>query len=64
VSVEGPEQVDPLNPSHRVEAETMAWSEGIKTRFETEWKGGFDWARGKKIADRLSVYRHPLWHND
>ncbi|UZH56730.1 family 43 glycosylhydrolase [Salinimicrobium tongyeongense] len=54
-SVEGPEQVGTLNPFNRVEAETMAWSEGVKTRFETEWEGDFDWARGKRIADRLFV---------
>lgn len=54
-SVEGPEQVEPLNPFRRVEAETMAWSEGVKTRFETEWEGDFDWNRGAKIADRLFV---------
>jgi hypothetical protein len=54
-SVEGPEQVETVNPFKRVEAETMAWSEGVKTRFETEWEGDFDWARGKRIADRLFV---------
>jgi hypothetical protein len=54
-SVQGPEQVAPLNPFNRVEAETMAWSEGVKTQFETEWEGDFEWARGKKIADRLFV---------
>ena len=54
-SVEGPEQVGTLNPFKRVEAETMAWSEGVKTMFETEWEGDFEWARGKKIADRLFV---------
>lgn len=54
-SVEGPEQVATLNPYVRVEAETMAWSEGVKTRFETEWEGDFDWARGKRIADRQFV---------
>lgn len=54
-SVEGPDQVGTLNPFNRVEAETIAWSEGVKTRFETEWEGDFDWARGKKIADRLFV---------
>jgi hypothetical protein len=54
-SVEGPQQVGTLNPFIRVEAETMAWSEGVKTRSETEWEGDFDWARGKKIADRLFV---------
>lgn len=54
-SVEGPAQVGTLNPYIRVEAETMAWSEGVKTHFETEWEGDFDWARGKKIADRMFV---------
>ncbi len=54
-SVEGPDQVGTLNPFQRVEAETMAWSEGVKTHFETEWEGDFDWARGEKIADRLFV---------
>lgn len=54
-SIDGPEQVGTLNPFNLVEAETMAWSEGVKTRFETEWEGDFDWDRGKKIADRLFV---------
>ena len=54
-SDEGAEQVETLNPFKRVEAETMAWSEGVKTMFETEWEGDFEWARGKKIADRLFV---------
>ena len=54
-TVEGPQQVGRLNPFLRVEAETMAWSEGVKTSSETEWEGDFDWARGKKIADRLFV---------
>ena len=54
-SDEGPEQVGTLNPFTRVEAETIAWSEGVKTKFETEWEGDFEWDRGKKIADRLYV---------
>jgi len=54
-SVEGPAQVGTLNPFKRVEAETMAWSEGVKTHFETEWEGDFDWDRGKKIADHLYI---------
>jgi arabinoxylan arabinofuranohydrolase len=54
-SDDGPEQLGRLNPFIRVEAETMAWSEGVKTMFETEWEGDFEWARGKKIADRLFV---------
>jgi arabinoxylan arabinofuranohydrolase len=52
-SVDGPKQIGTLNPFKRVEAETMAWSEGVKTNFETEWEGAFEWNRGKKIADRL-----------
>ena len=54
-SVEGPAQVGALNPFNRVEAETMAWSEGVKTHFETEWTGDFDWDRGTKIDDHLFV---------
>lgn len=54
-SVDGPEQVGTLNPFKQVGAETMAWSEGLNTNFETEWEGDFEWARGKKIADRLFV---------
>jgi len=54
-SVEGPQQVGRLDPFSRVEAETIACSEGVKTHFETEWEGDFDWARGKKIADRIYV---------
>lgn len=54
-SVEGPAQVGTLNPFNRVEAETMAWSEGVKTHFETEWTGDFDWDRGTKIDDHLFV---------
>jgi DUF1680 family protein len=33
-SVEGPEQIGTLNPFVRVEAETIAWSEGVKTHLE------------------------------
>lgn len=54
-SIGGPEQQGTVNPFARIEAETMAWSEGVKTRAETEWEGDFDWARGEKIADRLFV---------
>lgn len=54
-SVEGPAQIGKINPFNRVEAETMAYSEGLKTNFETEWEGPFEWNRGKKIADRLYV---------
>jgi beta-xylosidase len=48
-------QVGTLNPYTRVEAETMAFSEGIKTEFATEWERNVSWNTGKKIADRLFV---------
>lgn len=54
-SVEEPFQVKTIDPYKRVEAETMAWSEGVKTRFETEWERNFEWDKGNKIADRLFV---------
>ena len=47
------EQVGALNPYNRVEAETMAWSEGVKTEFATEWERNISWDKGKKIAERL-----------
>jgi beta-xylosidase len=48
-------QIGFLNPYNKVEAETMAWSEGVKTKFETEWERNIAWDKGKKIADRLFV---------
>lgn len=39
-SVDGPEAVGTINPFKRVEAETMAWSEGVKSDATTE-KGVF-----------------------
>lgn len=54
-SVEGPAQLGAFNPYRRVEAETMAWSEGVKTRFEEEYERNFMWDRGKKLAERLFV---------
>ncbi|MDN3670403.1 glycoside hydrolase family 43 protein [Echinicola jeungdonensis] len=47
------EQVSTLNPYNRVEAETMAWSEGVKTEFATEWERNISWDKGKKVAERL-----------
>ncbi|MCH7410548.1 glycoside hydrolase family 43 protein [Belliella sp. DSM 111904] len=49
------EQVGTLNPYNRVEAETMAWSRGVKTEFATEWERNISWDKGEKIADRLFV---------
>jgi len=48
-------QLGSLNPYSRVEAETMAYSEGVKTEFATEWERNISWNKGKKIADRLFV---------
>lgn len=49
------EQVGTLNPYKRVEAETIAYSEGLKTELVTEWERNISWDKGKKIADRLIV---------
>ena len=48
-------QLGTVNPYNQVEAETMAWSEGIKTEMVTEWERNVSWNKGKKIADRLIV---------
>jgi hypothetical protein len=48
-------QIENLNPYNRVEAETMAFSEGVKTEFATEWERNIPWNKGKKNADRLFV---------
>jgi arabinoxylan arabinofuranohydrolase len=48
-------QIVTLNPYIKNEAETMAYSEGVKTEFATEWERNIPWDKGKKIADRLFV---------
>lgn len=48
-------QLSNLNPFKRTEAETMAFSEGVKTDMVTEWERNESWNRGKKIGDRLFV---------
>ena len=48
-------QLGTVNPYNLVEAETMAYSEGLKTEQVTEWERNISWNRGKKIADRLIV---------
>ena len=48
-------QLGTVNPYNRVEAETMAYSEGLKTELVTEWERNISWNKGKKIADRLIV---------
>ncbi|EHQ28868.1 glycoside hydrolase family 43 protein [Mucilaginibacter paludis] len=54
-SVEGVKQLGKLNPYNRVEAETIAYSEGLKTDKVTEWERNIAWDKGKKIADRVFV---------
>jgi len=54
-STTGVKQLENVNPYNRIEAETMAFSEGLKTEFTTEWERNIPWDRGRKIADRLFV---------
>ncbi len=49
------DQVGTLDPYGRNEAETMAFSEGLKTELVTEWERNISWNRGEKIADRMIV---------
>jgi arabinoxylan arabinofuranohydrolase len=54
-SIKGVPQIGTLNPYIQNEAETMAFSEGIKTEFATEWERNIPWDKGRKIADRIFV---------
>jgi arabinoxylan arabinofuranohydrolase len=54
-STKGVEQLGTVNPYNRTEAETMAFSEGLKTEMETEWERNVPWDKGKKIEDRIFV---------
>jgi arabinoxylan arabinofuranohydrolase len=54
-STTGVKQIGSLNPYNRIEAETMAYSEGVKTDMVTEWERNVSWNRGKKITDRVFV---------
>ena len=54
-STTGVKPLNTLNPYQRVEAETMAQSEGVETEFASEWERNIPWDTGKKIADRLFV---------
>ena len=54
-STMGIKQLGTLNPYNRTEAETIAYSEGLKTESATEWERNVAWDKGKKIADRLFV---------
>jgi hypothetical protein len=48
-------QIAALNPYNKNQAETMAFSEGVKNETATEWERNIPWDTGKKIADRLYV---------
>ncbi|MDM8175889.1 glycoside hydrolase family 43 protein [Olivibacter sp. 47] len=52
---ESVEPVGTLNPYRRTEAETIAFSEGLKTEKQTEWERNIPWDKGAKIADRVVV---------
>jgi len=54
-STTGVKQVENVNPYNRDEAETIAYSEGLKTESVTEWERNIPWDKGRKIADRLFV---------
>lgn len=54
-STAGVKQLTTLNPYNRTEAETMAFSEGLKTETTSEWERNTPWDKGKKVADRLFV---------
>jgi beta-xylosidase len=48
-------QLGSLNPYQKVEAETIAFSEGVKTDQATEWENESPWNKGRKIAERFFV---------
>jgi beta-xylosidase len=54
-SAAGVKQLGKLNPYNRQEAETFAYSEGLKTDKATEWERTVAWDKGEKIADRQFV---------
>jgi arabinoxylan arabinofuranohydrolase len=51
----GATQLETLNPYVRVEAETMAYSEGIKTYKSFIWEHDNIWNRGKKLGEMIYV---------
>ncbi|MBC7722168.1 MAG: family 43 glycosylhydrolase [Pedobacter sp.] len=48
-------QLGTLNPYNKVEAETIAYSEGVKTANTIEWERNNPYNRGRKVADRVFV---------
>ncbi len=49
------EQLGTLSPYNQVEAETMAYSEGLKTEKLDEWERNIPWDKGKKLMERIIV---------
>jgi len=54
-STTGVKQLGTLNPYDTVQAETIAYSEGLKTDLTTEWERHNPWNRGKKIFDWIFI---------
>ncbi len=54
-SVAGVPQLGTLNPFSKVEAETIANSDGVKTTQQTEWERDQPYNRGKIVAERMFV---------
>lgn len=52
---EGVKRVGTINPYNTVQAETIAYSEGLKTEMVTEWERYQPYNRGRVIADRVIV---------
>ncbi|MCY0970430.1 glycoside hydrolase family 43 protein [Chryseobacterium wangxinyae] len=52
---EGVKRIATLNPYEKVEAETIAYSEGLKTEKMTEWERNNPYDTGKKITERMVV---------
>lgn len=47
------DQVGTLNPFLRTEAETMAYSEGLKTDVQVEWERHIPWDKGRKVSEKI-----------
>jgi arabinoxylan arabinofuranohydrolase len=54
-STAGVKPIGTLNPYKRVEAATIAFSEGVKTEKVIEWERNIPWNKGKKVAERMVV---------
>ncbi len=49
------DQLGTNNPYDKVQAETMAYSEGLKTKKVEEWERNVSWNKGKLLAERMVV---------